>query len=427
MTSDRPLRLLHVVQGYAPAVGGTERVIRRLSEELVSRYGDEVTVFTTDCYSAEAFPRPGRPSLPTGEETIEEVVVRRFHVVRSLGPLLGPVQEVAFRLGLPFNQYLRHWYAGPIIPGLTRAVRDHAADLVCASSFPLRHMYQALRGARRSGRPCVLVGGMHPEDRWGYDRPMIHRAIQRADLYIAYTGFEAQHVAARGADLERVEVIGLGVDPEPFARVDPGEARRRLGLGEHPVVGFVGQLGVHKGVDTLLEAMPAIWARQPTTRLLIAGVRTEFAAQVEARLARLDEETRRKVVLRYDFDEEEKPWLFGALDVFVSPSGYESFGMTFLEAWAAGKPVIGCRTGAVPDVIRDGRDGLLIPFRDSEALASAVLGLLEEPGMACEMGRRGCARVRDRHTWRTVAARFREGYLEVLGRSRHDQRFGRWS
>lgn len=418
MSEDRPLRVLHVVQGYAPAVGGTERVVQRLSEELVSRYGDQVTVFTSDCFSAEAFPRPAHPSLPVGREIRNGVAIRRFHVVRSLGPLLYRAQDAAFRLGLPLNQYLRTWYAGPIIPGLASAVRAHPADVVVASSFPLRHMYQALSGARRSGRPCVLVGGMHPEDRWGYDRPMIHRAIRQADLYVAYTGFEAQHVVSHGAQLDRVEVIGLGVDPEPFVAIDGWEAKRALGLGDHPVVGFIGQLGGHKGVDTLLDAMPSIWARRPETRLLIAGARTEFASQIEARVAQYDPEVRRKVLLHYDFDENEKPQLFGAIDAFVYPSGYESFGVVFLEAWSAAKPVIGCASGAVRDVVREGQDGLLVPFRDADALAEAALGLLENPEWARSMGLAGRARVRDRHTWKVVAARFRESYVRTIERRR---------
>lgn len=416
MSEDRPLRILHVVQGYAPAVGGTERVIQRLSEELVSQFGDEVTVFTSDCYSAEAFPRPAHPRLRPGREVRSGVTVRRFHVVRSLGPLLQPVQDASFRLGLPLNQYVRTWYAGPVISGLTRAVQRHPADVVVASSFPLRHMYQALRGARRAGRPCVLVGGIHPEDRWGYDRSMIHRAIRQADLYVAYTGFEAGHVIAKGADLERVEVIGLGVDPEPFAAVDAEAAKRALGFGDHPVIGFIGQLGVHKGVDTLLEAMPAIWERRPETRLLIAGAHTEFVKQIEERVAQYDPEARQKVVLHYDFDEQEKPRLFGAVDAFVYPSGYESFGVAFLEAWSAGKPVIGCRSGAVPDVVRDGQDGVLVPFRDAEALAASALSLLDNPEWARGMGLIGRERVRSRHTWPAVARRFRESYVRTIAR-----------
>ena len=82
----RPLRILHVVQGYAPAVGGSERVMQRLSEELVAGFGDHVTIFTTDCRSAEAFPRPSFPRLARGWETLHGVEIRRFGVVRGFGP-----------------------------------------------------------------------------------------------------------------------------------------------------------------------------------------------------------------------------------------------------------------------------------------------------------------------------------------------------
>jgi hypothetical protein len=76
--AEKRLRILHVVQGYAPAIGGTERVVQRLSEEILRQYGDEVTVFTTDAFSAEAFPRPSLPRMAPGWETRNGVHIRRF-------------------------------------------------------------------------------------------------------------------------------------------------------------------------------------------------------------------------------------------------------------------------------------------------------------------------------------------------------------
>jgi glycosyltransferase involved in cell wall biosynthesis len=94
---------------------------------------------------------------------------------------------------------------------------------------------------------------------------------------------------------------------------------------------------------------------------MLAGARTLYAAQLEADLARLSPQERQKVILRYDFPAEEKPWLFAATDVFAYPSGFESFGIAFLEAWAVKKPVVGCRRGAIPWVVSAGKDGLLVP------------------------------------------------------------------
>lgn len=410
------LDVLHVVQGYAPAIGGSERVIERLSEEFVRGFGDRVTVFTTDCRSAEAFPRPSLPRLAVGTETRHGVDVRRFRVLRSLGPVLAPLQKIAFRLGLPLNDHLRTLYAGPIIPGLIGAIRQHGADVIAATSFPLRHMYQALRGARTSGRPCVLIGGLHPEDRWGYDRAMIHRAIRRADLYIAYTEFEARHVVEHGADAERVEVIGVGVDAEPFVHAGAGAAalRRELGVGDAPLIGFIGQLGVHKGIALLLEAMAEVWGRRPDARLLIAGASTVYAELLRQSLDRMPLEARDRILLRLDFAEEDKPRLFAALDVLASPSEFESYGLVFLEAWAAGKPVVACRRGAVAEVVHDGSDGLLVPYGDPGALAGALLGLIGNSERARALGARGRARVLTQHGWPVVAARFRAGYLRVI-------------
>jgi len=327
-------------------------------------------------------------------------------------------QALPWKYRLPFNQYVRALAGGPVIPGLTREISAAPADVIAASSFPLLHMFAALHGALRTGRPCVLHGGLHPEDPWGFERSMIHRAIHRA-YYIANTQYEADYVIARGARSDRVFVIGVGVDPGQFAGISSAEARRQLGLDDGPVVGFIGQIGGHKGVDTLLQAMPRVWRTTPHTWLLIAGGRTGFLPEVERRIAALPTRDRERVKFFPDFPLEDKAKLFAAVDVFAYPSGFESFGIAFLEAWAAGKPVIGCRSGAIPTVVRDGVDGLLVTFGDSSMLADAILRLLGDAQTREALGSRGRRKVLERYTWPLVAARFREVYqLALAGQSR---------
>jgi len=408
------MRILHVVQGYTPAIGGTEWLIQRISEELVCRYGDEVTVFTTNCFNGEGFLNPSLPHMPAGWEDIHGVKVRRFPVRSRFSRLLRGPQWIAYRLGLPYEQHLRTWAQGPIVPGLREAVRDFPADVVAASSFPLLHMYAARQGASESGKPCVLHGAIHPQDGWGFQRPMIYRLVAQADAYIANTEFEAQYVVKRGADPARVTSIGVGVDPAPFMRIPSSEAKQRYGLDGYPVVGFIGQLAGHKGVDNLIEAMPLIWQVVPEARLLLAGARTQFVPRFEASIAQFPEGDRKKVKFVYNFKEEDKPGLFSALDVFAYPSGYESFGIAFIEAWSSGKPVIGCRRGAIPWVVDAGRDGLLVEYKNPAQLAEAILLLLENPGWAQAMGSAGRRKVLSRYTWEVVARGFRQVYEEVI-------------
>jgi len=404
------MKILHITQGYSPAIGGTEWLIQRVSEELVQQFGDEVTVFTTNRYNGEGFFNPKLPRMPIGWEEINGVNVRRFPVYSHISQMFRRPQALAYRLRLPKNEYLRAISGGPIIPGLRQAIREFPADLIAASSFPLLHMFAALNGAIETKRPCVLHGGLHPQDNWGYNRAMIYRAISQATCYIANTEFEANYVINQGISTEKVFVVGVGVDPEPFEKISSNEAKHRLGVDNKPIVGFIGQLGGHKGVDTLLKAMPIVWQVIPDAHLLIAGSRTMFAARLEQFIESWSKEYQNKVKLHYNFSNEEKPALFAAVDVFAYPSGYESFGIAFLEAWAASKPVIGCRRGAVPWVIQAGKDGLLVDYQSEQMLAEAIIMLLTNPVWAKKLAEFGRQKVRSRYTWSTVAKNFREVY-----------------
>src|SRR5215471_4048193 len=187
------MKVLHVTQGYAPALGGTELLIQRVSEELIRQFDDQVTVYTTDCYNGEGFFTPDAPRMKSGWEELNGVRIRRFEVNRSISRVARRVQYPLYRFNVPYNQYVRALAGGPVIKGLTREISTTPADVIAASSFPLLHMFAALRGAEQSNRPCVLHGGLHPEDLWGFRRSMIFRAIRRAD-YIANTEFEARYV-----------------------------------------------------------------------------------------------------------------------------------------------------------------------------------------------------------------------------------------
>jgi glycosyltransferase involved in cell wall biosynthesis len=406
--------ILHVTQGYPPAIGGPELLIRRVSEELVRQFGDQVTVFTTNCLNAEAFLDVRAPHLPVGWTEMNGVRVRRFPVSSRISNLFRLPQYAAYHLHFPLNDYLRTLSRGPVISGLAREVRRFPADLIAASSFPLWHMYAALSGARGSNRPAVLHGGLHPEDAWGFQRPMIYRAIRKATCYIANTLFEADYVIARGAQPPRVFTIGVGVDLEPYAGISPVDAKRRLGLTDEPLVAFIGQLGRAKGVDTLLRAMPLVWQVVPQARCLIAGGVTQFAEQLTSLVQAWPTEDRQKLIYRLNFATDDKPWLFSAADVVAYPSGYESFGIAFLEGWAAGKPVIGSRRGSTPWVISANRDGLLIDYQNEQMLAEAIILLLKNPDWAQALGQAGHAKVVERYTWPHVAKRFRDVYAMAL-------------
>lgn len=410
------MKVLHVVQGYTPAIGGTEHLIQKVSEKLAARHGDEVTVYTTNAYNCELFWRRDQPQLPVGVEEINGVTVRRFPVFNRFNELRRLLAGGSYQLKLPYNDWLRAFYNGPLMPGMTRQIAQSGAEVIAASSFPLLHMHYALWGGRQAGIPVVFYGGIHTADAFGFDRPMIYKAIQQADAYIAYTQFERGYLIERGIPARIIHVVGAGVEVKPFAQADGWDLRQRFSWGDAPVVAFIGQQVPHKGVDMIMEAMPAVWQAQPQACLLIAGSKTTYSAVIQNWAAKLPAHLQKQVGLIHNFAEEEKPAIFAAADLVLYPSAHESFGIVFIEAWAARKPVVGVNIGAVPSVIDEQIDGLLIQHRSVADLTQAILTLLAQPDKRRQMGEAGYYKVTRQYTWDIVSDKLREIYADAYAK-----------
>jgi glycosyltransferase involved in cell wall biosynthesis len=409
------MNVLHVIHCYFPAVGGTEFLFQRVSEELVSKYGDHVTVFTTYGYNAAIFVDPSQPTIPhTENEEVNGVRVHRFPINNRFPQRIQRLQARAYYGNWPLNDVIRSIYHGPISWPMFKAIASAQTDVVVASSFPYQHMYYAVLGKRFHRRPVVFHGALHPEDRWCYDRRTIFWAIAACDMYLANTTYEQDYVIAKGIAPEKVRIASPGVDPEPFMAADGTALRQKFNWPDNPIIAYVGQQSAHKGIETLYQAMPLVWQQLPEARLIVAGGRTPYSAKLDRILGAFSPQDRDRIQVLTNFAEEQKAQIFAACDLFVSASGFESFGITFIEAWAAGKPVIGCRSGAIPTVISEGQDGLLVPYQDERELARAVLDLLSDGALRERMGQQGREKVLDNYTWDTAVARFRQAYQDAI-------------
>ena len=165
----------------------------------------------------------------------------------------------------------------------------------------------------------------------------------------------------------------------------------------------------------MILSMKLVWQERPEARLLIAGAATRstpfFQQLIQSRLTPAEQA---RIIYLHNFAESEKPDLFAACDVFAYPSRYESFGISFIEAWAAGKPVVGCWAGAVPSIVSDGIDGLLVPVNDPVSLGITLLRLLEAPELRQRLGQTGRDKVLERYAWEVVTHRWREVYERVI-------------
>ena len=378
------------------------------------RRGHDVCVVTTTGFNTAAFREPGRPTMRAGEELREGVRVRRHRADPRFAPKLRRAQELAFRLRLPGNGALRTVYDGPLAPGMLRDAAREPADVIGATAFPLLHMQFAVAAARARRVPSVLLGALHPDDRWGFDRAPIRRAIGLADAYVAYTQFEHEYVERLGVPPERIHVIPPGVEAATVEGGDGAALRSEVGVpADAPLIGFMGQLGGHKGVDDLVAAMRLVWKHEPDAFLLVAGATTPYMPTIEKAVRLLPAARRSRVRFLLDFDQRRKRDVLAALDVFASPSGYESFGLTFVEAWAAGLPVVGCRSGAIPTVVEHGEDGLLVGYKTVPELAGALVELLDDEPFRRRLAEAGRAKAHARYDWERSTGMLEALYLDV--------------
>jgi glycosyltransferase involved in cell wall biosynthesis len=170
----------------------------------------------------------------------------------------------------------------------------------------------------------------------------------------------------------------------------------------------VGRKQKDKGIDTLVDSMSRVWRKIPQAKLIVAGTRTWYSKAIEKKVASLGARKRRNIILIDNFEDSEKPDLFASADVFAMPSIIESFGIAYLEAWASGKPVIGCRIGAVASLIDEGKDGLLVEYGNEQELASAILKLLAYEDLKRKLGENGRKKACGKYTWDIITQRFRE-------------------
>lgn len=221
-----------------------------------------------------------------------------------------------------------------------------------------------------------------------------------------------QLVDEQGLPEEQLVTIVNGIDVARFGR--PGDAqavRCTLGInGATPVIGTVGRLAPVKDHETLLEAFRLAAPQLPGAVLLIVGD-GPVRAGLEARAQALGVADRVKFLgRRTDVAE-----LLEIFDVFVLSSASEGMPLTILEAMAAGKPVVSTRVGGIPEIIEDGRTGLLVPARSPGALADALTRLAQDRMLQHTLGRAARDRVRAQHTLDHMVQAYESLYASVTG------------
>jgi len=379
---DDPVKVIRIVARLN--IGGPARHVTMLSRDLVPAGFDTLLVHGSLAHGEAPL------DCPLGEH------VRTLQI-----PELG--REVRLLHDMPaFVRLVRLVFAEQ--PDIVHTHTSKAGTLGRAAAF----VYNL---TRRRQRRCLVVHTFHGHVFHGYFGPFGSFAVRMAERLL---GRVTDHVitisprqsddivnAHRIAPASRVDVVRLGLELDALLALGPGETGLRGTLGFRPsdvVFGFVGRLVPIKDPATLVRAFATVIARVPHARLVFVG-----DGELRPELERLAASLGIASAVTFLGWRSDLCGVHATLDVLTLSSLSEGTPLALIEAMAAGRPTIATSAGGTPDVVADGITGLLVPARDPDALAEAMVRLASDLALRTRLGAAGRARSLEYRLERLVA------------------------
>ena len=378
---------LYIAVDFKPRLGGVAEHTHQMAKHL-TQLGEDITVLT--------------PAMAGGAEFDQscEYPIVRFDTKVALGNWLK--SRLDRRLML--------------IGILVMARKTRAEYLICDRWNPITGMNAAL-ASKLLKVPLVLFAygsEFSQPARLKLSRRITVRAAARV---ICVSSYIRSFVLDDGVDPERVLTIPNGFD---LREIDAYRGRNYPGRFRDldaafpsgcPTVLTVSRLTDRKGIDRVIEAMPAIVQRVPGSRYVVVGDGGD-----RERVHHLVSESpvRSSITFLGPLTGDKKFECYSRCDVFALPAREDGFPVVVPEANAFGKPVVGGRSGGIPEAITHGENGLLVDPNSVDEVADAITGLLENPSEAHRLGANGRRRVESEFTWKASATSLLSVVHDVL-------------
>jgi glycosyltransferase involved in cell wall biosynthesis len=339
--------------------------------------------------------------------TLASALAKRGHKVIVGCPRAGNVSGNAVRAGLSVED-LRVVNSGDIVALYKIIATARREDIEVIVANLGKEYWPAAVAAKILGIRIIFV--RHQVDR--LKKATVRLIARHVHRVAAVSAAVRDALLECGVPDEKIRVIHNAVDLARFdpAGVDRKKVRKDLGFAEDDIViATAGKLHAGKGVFDLLRAAENIAKRYPALRLLYVGDGPERAA-LQEEAAGLSMHGRIVFAgLRNDMER-----MYAAMDLFVLPSTCrEAFGMVIIEAMAMGRPVVATATGGIPEVVRDGINGILVEPGDPAGLADAVSRLLDDDALSRRLAAEGRATVERQYSENAIGAAFERMMKEM--------------
>ena len=388
------MNVSHVVPIYLPGIlPGCSKYVQDISS-ILSGKGHHVTILTAHAITGRGWVDPlfGRYSSKK-EETISGVRVKRLKTRWQITSSMYLLRRIVGDF-LPnsIGNVVSLLSAGPYLSNLEKELKRERNEVIHVTAFPFGLVWLVWKACKALGKPFACTPLIHFEDP-NHRNPLLWKALKDATGVIACSNYEKEGMMKMGIHPSKIHLVPMGINFDEWEDCDGERFRRKYGLTGKRLILFVGTKGYNKGAIHLLEAVGKIAKDMGDVTLVSLGLPTEEWKRKRSTLHKAH-----LLDLGY-VSEEEKRDAFDACDLFAMPSRYDSFGIVYLEAWRCAKPVIGANVGAIPEIIEEGEDGMLVKFGDVNQLASTMLHLLKNSDLCKRMGEKGRRKVVERFNW----------------------------
>jgi glycogen(starch) synthase len=381
------------------APGGAEEHVLQISKEMVRR-GHDVTVHTSDILTETPWKRG---EWPKNEVVAGVRVVRHKAYIR------------------PFTQ---RW-SMLVIPDMISGLLSEDCDIYHAHSHRYFQLEAATSAARAKAKPLVITPHYHPAEEKESLRTRI--MLKLYDLYSSGSIYRHAGKVLTMTDLEKrfmasmvppemCATVGAGIDPGEWEDIpSPDSFRKHAGV-EGMYLLYCGRLASNKGLGTLMDSLPAVF-KDFEGDMVLLGKDWGIKAQLEQQAKKHGIERRVRFI---DFlpDRQLYKSALAGCEMLVLPSQWEAFGIVLLEAAMCRRPAVATSVGGIPEVVDQGRTGILVPYGNPSALSGSIIGLLRDENARKMMGEEARMTVLGKHTWPHVVDRVLDAYNVAMGAKR---------
>ncbi|TKJ22537.1 MAG: hypothetical protein CEE43_06505 [Promethearchaeota archaeon Loki_b32] len=430
--------ILYLPTRYFPSISGAEFYFQRMAELLTTKYNYNIEIYTSNAIDFKALRNSSGKILTPDNKYFYEVnslKVNRFPVNYNISnkEILKILKVIPSYNALNLHddvleRIVRNGpYLGDLLDYLLKK-QDLNYDLIHTTYFPYFNCIISLIIGNFIKKPTICTPFFHFSNPRYTDLKVID-LLKKFDLLIACTNVEKEFLVQKcKIQPGQITVIPMGVDYTKFQKVNK-KPLSNLSFKEkffnknekkYKLILFCGYKNYEKGALSILKSIPYILKKIKKVYFVFIGPST---VAFNRELSKINKLEKVRIInfspgnLTGYFDKK-KLAAFKEADIYLMPSRSDAFGISFLEAWSMGKPVIGARIGATPEVIRENIDGLLVEFDKPKDIAQKVIFLLKNNNLRKRYGSAGQLKVSQKYTWDIVAKETHYTYQNLLTKFR---------